>query len=326
MKGFGDGLVQSLGNLTVDINVDGVEARVVFKVVDDRWLDVLVGRTFTEQAHVSVYKNKNKLQFFTCNLGDELPTSELVDSSDALVLFYPDSTVEIYGAASVRVRAKSRFDGDVLLKNCVAGKPNEQYFITGGLHRSVNGRINVLVLPCSEFCRISAKLVFCRAEIVDVVNRVADELSVKTHNRPELDESQVHVGEGVPVNVRRTLMDMLRNYQHCYASSLKDLGCTSVTEISIELNSQRPVVYRPYRLSHHEREKVRSMVGDMLDAGVIRESVSDYASPIILVRKKDGSSRLCVDYRMLNSVTIKERYPMPIIEDEIARLAGQSNQ
>lgn len=66
------------------------------------------------------------------------------------------------------------------------------------------------------------------------------------------------------------------------------------------------------------------MVSEMLDAGIVRESVSEYASPIILVRKKDGTSRMCVDYRMLNTVTIKERYPMPIIEDEIARLSGQA--
>ncbi|KAG6464791.1 hypothetical protein O3G_MSEX014731 [Manduca sexta] len=64
------------------------------------------------------------------------------------------------------------------------------------------------------------------------------------------------------------------------------------------------------------------MIGEMLDAGIIRESTSEYASPIILV-KKDGNYRMCVDYRMLNSITVKERYPMPIIEDEIARLAGQ---
>lgn len=66
------------------------------------------------------------------------------------------------------------------------------------------------------------------------------------------------------------------------------------------------------------------MITDMLEANIIRESVSEYASPIILVREKDGSARLCVDYRMPNSVTVKERYLMPIIDDEIARLSGQS--
>ncbi|CAG9133253.1 unnamed protein product [Plutella xylostella] len=94
--------------------------------------------------------------------------------------------------------------------------------------------------------------------------------------------------------------------------------------MNIELNSQRPVVYRPYRLSYHEREKVREMIDEMLEAGIIRESTSNYASPIILVRKKNGGVRLCVDYRLHNSLTVKERYPIPIIEDEVARLSGQA--
>lgn len=60
----------------------------------------------------------------------------------------------------------------------------------------------------------------------------------------------------------------------------------------IGLNSKQPVVYRPYRLSHRERRQVRGMVGDMLEFGVIRESVLEYASPIVLMRKKDGKPRL----------------------------------
>ena len=119
-------------------------------------------------------------------------------------------------------------------------------------------------------------------------------------------------------------MAILKNYKCCFSEGLKGLGCTEMTQMSIELNSQRPIVYRPYRLSYHERDKVRSMVGEMIESGIVRESVSEYASPVILVRKKDGSFRTCVDYRMLNSVTVKERYPLPLIEDEIARLSGQA--
>lgn len=94
--------------------------------------------------------------------------------------------------------------------------------------------------------------------------------------------------------------------------------------MDIELNSRKPIVYRPYRLSHKEREQVRELVGEMLDARIVKESTSEYASPIILVRKKDGGVRMWVDYRMLNSITVKERYPMPVIEDRIARLSGQA--
>lgn len=66
------------------------------------------------------------------------------------------------------------------------------------------------------------------------------------------------------------------------------------------------------------------MVSKTLDAGVARESVSEYASPILLVHKNDGSLRMYVAYRIPNSITIKELYPTSIIQHEIAKLAGQA--
>ncbi|KAG6439713.1 hypothetical protein O3G_MSEX001014 [Manduca sexta] len=92
--------------------------------------------------------------------------------------------------------------------------------------------------------------------------------------------------------------------------------------MTIMLKDNTPVVYRPYRLAYSERENVKGMIQDMLDNGIIVESTSSYASPIILVQKKTGDKRLCVDYRALNSKTIKEHYPMPRVEDQIDKLRG----
>lgn len=68
----------------------------------------------------------------------------------------------------------------------------------------------------------------------------------------------------------------------------------------IELEDSRAVVYRPYRMSYPERILIRNMVKKILDSGIIRESSSPYASPIVLVKKKTGEKRLCDDYRALN--------------------------
>lgn len=92
--------------------------------------------------------------------------------------------------------------------------------------------------------------------------------------------------------------------------------------MEIKLTSSVPVVYRPYRLSHHEKLKVRSITDDLLSKGIIRKSQSEYASPIILVKKRDGSDRLCVDFRALNRITVKDRYPLPLIDDHIDRLGN----
>ena len=81
---------------------------------------------------------------------------------------------------------------------------------------------------------------------------------------------------------------------------------------------------RPYRLPHAYWEEVKQELKAMLAEGVIEPSQSDWASPIVLVRKKDGSIRLCVDYRKLNAQSKVDAYPMPRIEDILDRV-GKAN-
>jgi hypothetical protein len=81
---------------------------------------------------------------------------------------------------------------------------------------------------------------------------------------------------------------------------------------------------RPYRYSIVQKNIIDQLVQDMMDQGIIQHSNSPFASPTVLVRKKDGSWRLCVDFRRLNSHTIKDRFPIPLIEDLLDELGGSS--
>ena len=83
-----------------------------------------------------------------------------------------------------------------------------------------------------------------------------------------------------------------------------------------------PINQRPYRYAVHQKNEIDKMVEEMLAAGTIQPSSSPYASPVVLVKKKDGTWRLCVDYRGLNGVTIKDRFPIPLIEDLMDELGG----
>ena len=77
-------------------------------------------------------------------------------------------------------------------------------------------------------------------------------------------------------------------------------------------------------MTHIELKELKTQLQDLVDKGFIRPSVSPWGAPMLFVKKKDGTMRLCIDYRQLNKVTIKNRYPLPKIDDLFDQLQGAS--
>ena len=94
-------------------------------------------------------------------------------------------------------------------------------------------------------------------------------------------------------------------------------------EFSIDLlPGTTPISKAPYRMAPAELKELKAQLQELLDRGFIRPSVSPWGAPVLFVRKKDGSLRLCIDYRQLNQVTIKNKYPLPHIDDLFDQLQG----
>ena len=97
-------------------------------------------------------------------------------------------------------------------------------------------------------------------------------------------------------------------------------GKTGIVQHRITLKSSKSIRQPPYRLAHAYRQLVQQEIKEMLEADIIEPSTSEWASPIVLVRKKDGTMRFCVDYRKLNAVSEADAYPMPRVDELIDNL------
>lgn len=115
---------------------------------------------------------------------------------------------------------------------------------------------------------------------------------------------------------------LLEKYAGVFSQGEGDLGCTTLVEHEVPLMDDIPVRQRYRRLPPSQYEQVKAHIQELLCSGIIRPSCSPYASPIVIVQKKDGSIRLCVDYRLLNAKTRKDAYPLPRIEESLDALGG----
>lgn len=130
----------------------------------------------------------------------------------------------------------------------------------------------------------------------------------------------INVSCDVSAEARKKIEDVFRDY---YVSPARPEAPEVQVEAALILKDNKPVQFGPRRLGFSEKEKVRQILDDLLQRNIVRKSVSEYASPIVLTRKKNGDIRMCVDYRALNKVLIRDNYPLPLIDDQLDALRGK---
>ena len=121
------------------------------------------------------------------------------------------------------------------------------------------------------------------------------------------------------------LQTLLNDYSDIFSESSDDLGLVSPDyniSHAIDTGLAEPITQVPYQLSKYEQDFLQEQLQSLLRQGCIRPSTSAWMSPVVLVKKKDNTLRLCIDFRALNKVTLRDPYPLPLINTCINKMAG----
>lgn len=162
-------------------------------------------------------------------------------------------------------------------------------------------------------------------ELVDVVEsatageeRFPRSSQLPEHVQPLMKCISPNLSENEQEQVRLLLVE----FSDVFSSADDDLGRTNLAEHHIDTGHHPPIRVPPRRIPITKREEATKLIEDMSDQGLIERSNSPWSSALVLVRKKDGSLRCCVDYRALNDATVKDSYPLPRIDDTLDALVG----
>ena len=134
--------------------------------------------------------------------------------------------------------------------------------------------------------------------------------------------STIQIGDKLKEEEKAKIKLLLSNYNRLFSRSSTDVGQTSAIRHKIDVGMHKPIKSAPYRVPHVLRGEIEKHVNKMLEANIIEYSDGPWSSPVILVKKKNGEYRFCIDFRRLNDVTVKDAYPIPRAEDTFDALSG----
>ncbi|UYV61067.1 K02A2.6-like, partial [Cordylochernes scorpioides] len=294
-----------LGSISMDIKIDEKSLNHRFVVLESNMRSLIIGRDLLRRLNAKINCKRDILEYdivTECQDSNEAPR-KIINQQDEVV---PQLCVKL-----VRVTVRAN-DGEYVVE------PNEKLTLTNGLRIArclitVRNKLADLWItnPYPRTLKIMKNQTLGYASPPTTVNYIEDDEEDKV--------TEIQINEDLTLSQKNELRRVLSKYSDLFSSKL---GKTNLAKHRIDTENAKPIKHKPYRVSPKERDIIKEQIQDMLQEGVIRASSSPWAFPVILVRKRDGNWRYCVDYRKLNSITVKDVYPIPRIDDVMDTLQG----
>ena len=351
VRGIGELQVPVIAKSREEIKVDGISMNVGdFYVIDsenDRY-DVLLGYKFLKENQIVVYPREDMIEM----KGGGNPKVRWYLNEDGSVRVKMISGVGIYAAENVTVPREK----DALVSVKVNWLPyvglsgTEKYvFMLDG--DKAQYKVKRMVQVCDGILDMRDPRVICRVDtdvnkkrwrrirignrlghlytVVDMddkrfvngVNVMVGELKEDEWTYEGLLE-KANIGQQLSEQDRKRVFDMLWERKRAISKGDNDFGGAKLPEFKIRLKDDTPIYQRPRHFPPPVMSEIEKQCEELEQMGVIESSESEWNSPIVPVRKPDGSLRMCIDYRKVNDVTVKDRFPMRVVSECVYGVNG----
>lgn len=309
------------GGIKVTLNIGGTDLIQEFLVVQDLNRNVILGLDFMKEHRVRLYFDLKSMKIADkvyVNLEEDIHISSTVRMKHKVTL-KPRTAKICLGKVrpSPDLPTNVTYEVTQIDKGFIVNEPGLQ--IINSVSK-LNGRRNIHVLVVNNTDKHQT---IYRHGLIAKINHVGEQ-NVKTvgsilkgqHKECKIDLEELHVSE----KYRSKVEHLLLGNQDIFASKDSDLGHTDTVKMKINTQGHEPIKMRPYRTPLQNRQVIDKAIDEMLEAKVIQRSRSPWSFPVVIVGKKDGTKRFCVDYRRLNKISVKNSFPLPLIDDMLAVL------
>ena len=307
------------GCITVQVCIGGTEMSQDFYVIRDLNRNLILGLDWLKQNNVRIYFD---LKCLRINGKHYVSLEDIHIASTVRMkrtrLIKPQTAMICYGKVRENpdLPVGQSYEISQIDKGFIVNQPGLQIINTVSTLNKDRSLPLLIVNNTNKFIKIYRHGLL--AKISGIQNNVANVNSV-IKNKP-CDNTLDLKDLDVPEQYRSKIEKLVLRNQDLFASKDSELGHTDTVKMQIEVENHEPIKMRPYRTPIKNREVIDKAINEMLDADVIRRSRSPWSFPVVIVDKKDGSKRFCVDFRKLNQVTKKNSYPLHLIDDILALL------
>lgn len=328
LLGVGPVDVPVLGEVKIPVSINNRQVEVDFLVADIDGNEVLLGHPFLTQAEALLDFGKHRIILF----GEEVPYFHpgAVPKSHAVRIA---RTIVVEAGQEYLVKGNAHFcgeaQGDMMLSPTKGFVEKHKILVARAL---VNAQPNNII-PLRLF-NPGNKAVTIKEGAIAGLLQPAEALSWSgvpgaadfPTSPPAVPEhlQELYAQSSTDFNDKEKLelSNLLCAYASVFSRGPGDLGRTSLVQHDIITRPGPPVKQPPRRMAGEKQQSAEQQVSESLQNGIATRSHSSWASPIVMVRKKDGTYRLCIDYRALNDRTITDAYPLPRIQDTLDTLAN----